>query len=177
MTKQDRLGQNTPYFSVKNSIKVLIQGVFCPHSPKNYRFQTLTVGKPVLLCLGFRQGWAVHVYDSDRHLRFTLEPSHIWAFSWGIGTGILMAIVCSALYSASHSFSSNTNHLKNLSPTSEKISREGFRAEPASSFPLRDRLTIGHDQIMTQVQIISLDYQQYKIIRLNFLEFGQLLRT
>ena len=43
------------------------------------------------------EGWAVHVYDSDRHLRFTLEPSHIWAFSWGIGVGLLVAIVRSAL--------------------------------------------------------------------------------
>ena len=82
------------------------------------------------------EGWAVHVYDSDRHLRFTLEPSHIWAFSWGIGTGILVAIVWSALYSASHSLSTNTNHLKNLPPTPETTSGEGLRAEPASSFPL-----------------------------------------
>lgn len=81
------------------------------------------------------EGWAVHVYDSDRHLRFTLEPSHIWAFSWGIGVGLLVAIVWSALYSASHSLPTNTNHLKNLSPTPETNSREGFRAEPASSFP------------------------------------------
>ncbi|MDJ0591737.1 MAG: hypothetical protein QNJ72_17360 [Pleurocapsa sp. MO_226.B13] len=78
------------------------------------------------------EGWAVHVYDSDRHLRFTLEPSHIWAFSWGIGVGLLVAIMWSALYSASH----NTNHLKNLSPSPETSSREGLRAEPASSFPL-----------------------------------------
>ena len=61
-----------------------------------------------------REGWAVHVYDSDRHLRFTLEPSHIWAFSWGIGVGLLVTIVWSALYSASHSLSTNTNHLKNF---------------------------------------------------------------
>ena len=82
------------------------------------------------------EGWAVHVYDSDRHLRFTLEPSHIWAFSWGIGVGLLVAIVWSALYSASHSLSTNTKHSTNLSPTPETISREGLRAEPASSFPL-----------------------------------------
>ena len=82
------------------------------------------------------EGWAVHVYDSDRHLRFTLEPSHTWAFSWGIGVGLLVDIVWSALYSASHSLSTNTNHFKNLSPTPETISREGLRVEPASSFPL-----------------------------------------
>lgn len=82
------------------------------------------------------EGWAVHVYDSDRHLRFTLEPSHLWAFSWGIGTGILVAIVWSALSSTSHSLSTNTNHLKNLSPTPETISREDLHSEPASLFPL-----------------------------------------
>ena len=81
------------------------------------------------------EGWAVHVYDSDRHLRFTLEPSHIWAFSWGIGVGLLVAIVWSALYSASHSLSSNTKHSTNLSPTPETISREGSVRKPTSSFP------------------------------------------
>ncbi|MGK7896469.1 MAG: hypothetical protein AB4372_23340 [Xenococcus sp. (in: cyanobacteria)] len=81
------------------------------------------------------EGWAVHVYDGNRNLRFILEPSHIWAFSWGIGVGLLVAILWSALYTASHSFSSNTKHLANLSPTPETISREGFHTEPTSSFP------------------------------------------
>ncbi len=81
------------------------------------------------------EGWAIHVYDSDRHLRFTLEPSHIWAFGWGAGVGLIVAIAWSALYSASHNFSSNSNHSKNLSPTPEMTSEEGLRAEPASSFP------------------------------------------
>ena len=81
------------------------------------------------------EGWAVHVYDSDRHLRFTLEPSHIWAFSWGIGVGLLVAIMWSVLYSASHSLSSNTKNLTNLSPTPETNSRESLRTEPPSSFP------------------------------------------
>lgn len=77
------------------------------------------------------EGWAIHVYDRDRYLRFTLDPSHLWAFSWGIGVGLLAAIVWSALYSASHSFSSNTH----LSPTPETRSREGFHTEPTRSFP------------------------------------------
>lgn len=81
------------------------------------------------------EGWAVHVYDSDRRLRFTLEPSHIWAFIWGIGVGLLVAIVWSALYSASHSLSTNTEHLTNLSPSPETSSIEGFRVDPDSSFP------------------------------------------
>lgn len=81
------------------------------------------------------EGWAVHVYDSDRHLRFTLDPSHLWAFSWGIGVGLLLAIIWSALYSSSQSFSSNTKHLNNLSPTPETTSREGLHTDPAGSFP------------------------------------------
>ena len=85
--------------------------------------------------LSTREGWIVHIYDSDRHLRFTLEPSHIWAFSWGIGVGLLVAIFCSILYSASHSSSSNTEDLPNLSQTSETVSEEDFYADPASSFP------------------------------------------
>ena len=89
-----------------------------------------TKGKP-----STGEGWAVHVYDSDRHLRFTLEPSHLWAFSWGIGVGILVAILWSALYSASHNLSSNTNDLRNLSPTPENSSREGSVQKSTSSFP------------------------------------------
>lgn len=82
------------------------------------------------------EGWAVHVYDSNRRLQFTLEPSHIWAFSWGIGVGLLVALVWSALHGASHNLSTNTNNLTNLSPNPEASSGENFRAEPASSFPL-----------------------------------------
>lgn len=82
------------------------------------------------------EGWAVHVYDSDRRLRFTLEPLHIWAFGWGIGVGILVTIAGSVLYSASHSLSTNTNHFKKLPPTSETPPREGLSTEPLSSFPL-----------------------------------------
>lgn len=82
------------------------------------------------------EGWAVHVYDSDRHLRFTLEPSHIWAFGWGIGVGLVMAIVWSALYGASHSLSTNANRSENLSPTSETGSKQSLRTEPVSLFPL-----------------------------------------
>ena len=82
------------------------------------------------------EGWAVHVYDSDRHLRFTLELSHIWAFGWGIGVGLLTAIVWSGLHSASHSFSTNTDSITNLLPTSETSSEENLNAEPASSIPL-----------------------------------------
>ncbi len=82
------------------------------------------------------EGWAVHVADSDRYLRFTLEPSHIWAFGWGIGVGLLTAIVWSALHSASHSFSTNTDPTTNLLPTSETNSRENLSSEPAGAIPL-----------------------------------------
>ncbi len=80
------------------------------------------------------EGWAVHVYDSDRHLRFSLEPSHIWAFSWGAGVGLLLAIVGSALYSSSHSLSTDTNHSRSPAPTPEISSGGGLRAEPTSLF-------------------------------------------
>lgn len=80
------------------------------------------------------EGWAIHVYDRDRHLRFTLEPSHIWAFSWGMGVALFASILWSVLYSASHSCSSNTKPLTNPAETSETTSREAFRTEPTSSF-------------------------------------------
>ena len=54
---------------------------------------------------------------------------------WGIGVGLLMAIMWSALYSASHSLSSNTKHSKNLSPTPETSSRESSVRKSTSSFP------------------------------------------
>ena len=82
------------------------------------------------------EGWAVHVYDSNRYLRFTLEPSHIWAFGWGIGVGLLTAIVWSALHSASHSFSTNTDPTTNLLPNWETNSRENLTSEPAGVIPL-----------------------------------------
>ena len=82
------------------------------------------------------EGWAVHVYDSDRHLRFTLERSHVWAFSWGLGVGLLTAIVWSARPSASHSFSTNTDPITNLLPTSETSPEENLNAEPPISIPL-----------------------------------------
>ncbi len=39
------------------------------------------------------EGWAVHIYDGDRHLRCTLESSHGWAFATGLGLGIVIATV------------------------------------------------------------------------------------
>ncbi len=82
------------------------------------------------------EGWAVHVYDSARHLRFTLEPSHIWAFGWGIGVGLVTAFIWSGLHSLSHGFSSNTDPRTDLLPTSQMGSEANSRAAPASSIPL-----------------------------------------
>ena len=78
------------------------------------------------------EGWSIHVYDSDRHLRFILEPSHIWAFTGGIGFGLLVAILWSAL--ASHSSLNNTKYVANLLLTPDTISREDFQTESPSSF-------------------------------------------
>ncbi len=44
------------------------------------------------------EGWAVHIYDGDRRLRCTLEPSHGWAFVAGIGLGITIATIGISLY-------------------------------------------------------------------------------
>ncbi|UZQ56035.1 hypothetical protein OOK60_08240 [Trichothermofontia sichuanensis B231] len=38
-------------------------------------------------------GWAVHVYDRDRRLRWVVEPAHAWALGWGMLCGLLLAIV------------------------------------------------------------------------------------
>lgn len=41
-------------------------------------------------------GWAVHVYDGDRHLRCTLDPSHSphsRAFGFGLVSGIIAAVI------------------------------------------------------------------------------------
>jgi hypothetical protein len=41
---------------------------------------------------GFNPGWAVNIYDRDRRLLCTLEPSHAWAFTIGIVLGGLMML-------------------------------------------------------------------------------------
>ena len=76
-----------------------------------------------------QEGWAVHVYDSDRHLRFTLEPSHIWAFSWGIGTGVLIAMLWSALSQVVPGPSVNSADPTNPLPTGAAIHGEGYIKE------------------------------------------------
>lgn len=43
------------------------------------------------------EGWSVHVYDGDRHLCCTLEPSHGWALGIGVGVGIFISILFSNL--------------------------------------------------------------------------------
>ncbi len=47
--------------------------MICPHSPKNHHDQTLTVGKPVLLCPGFLSGIPVELKMLvDTTLKLTL---------------------------------------------------------------------------------------------------------
>lgn len=82
------------------------------------------------------EGWAVHVYDSDRRLRFTLEPSHIWAFGWGIGVGLLIAIIWSALHGVSHRFSDDADPTTNPSSTSKISPEENVRANSSGSITL-----------------------------------------
>lgn len=38
-------------------------------------------------------GWAVHVYDCDRRLLCTLEPSHGWMFMAGLALGLTLGII------------------------------------------------------------------------------------
>ncbi|WP_072016130.1 hypothetical protein [Leptolyngbya sp. KIOST-1] len=39
-----------------------------------------------------QEGWAVHVYDRDRHLLFTLDPSHGWMLLLGGVLGFTIAV-------------------------------------------------------------------------------------
>ncbi len=40
-----------------------------------------------------QEGWAIHVYDCDRRLLCTLEPSHGWTFIAGLALGLTLAII------------------------------------------------------------------------------------
>ena len=40
-----------------------------------------------------REGWSIHVYDQERRLRCTIEPSHARALGLGIVLGIFVTIV------------------------------------------------------------------------------------
>ncbi len=48
------------------------------------------------------EGWSIHVYDSDRHLCCTIEPSHGWALGIGVGAGILISVLFSNLAAATN---------------------------------------------------------------------------
>ncbi|MGB3203214.1 MAG: hypothetical protein WBA99_20075 [Nodosilinea sp.] len=40
-----------------------------------------------------QEGWAIHVYNCDRRLVCTLEPSHGWVFMAGLALGLGLAVV------------------------------------------------------------------------------------
>ncbi|MEA5451796.1 hypothetical protein VB780_24685 [Leptolyngbya sp. CCNP1308] len=40
-----------------------------------------------------QEGWAVHIYDCDRRLLCTLEPSHGWMFMAGLALGLTLGII------------------------------------------------------------------------------------
>lgn len=40
-----------------------------------------------------QEGWAIHVYNCDRRLLCTLEPSHGWAFAAGLTLGLVVAVI------------------------------------------------------------------------------------
>ncbi|HIK54191.1 MAG TPA: hypothetical protein IGS37_03375 [Synechococcales cyanobacterium M55_K2018_004] len=39
-----------------------------------------------------KRGWAINIYDGDRRLLCTLDPSHGWAFATGIVLGGLLVL-------------------------------------------------------------------------------------
>jgi hypothetical protein len=40
-----------------------------------------------------QEGWAIHIYNCDRRLLCTLEPSHGWVFTAGLAFGLGLAII------------------------------------------------------------------------------------
>ena len=40
-----------------------------------------------------KEGWSIHVYDQERRLRCTIEPSHGRALGLGVVIGVFMTIV------------------------------------------------------------------------------------
>ncbi|MEO1404202.1 MAG: hypothetical protein AAFV72_23530 [Cyanobacteria bacterium J06635_1] len=66
--------------------------------------------KDLKLDTSLDEGWAVHVYDRNRRLRCTLEPSHGWALCTGLGIGILITLFGMNLnrFAAAHSPETST---------------------------------------------------------------------
>jgi hypothetical protein len=48
---------------------------------------------PTSLDRSIDSGWTVHIYNRQRQLLCTLNPSHGWSFAAGAVVGILLAIV------------------------------------------------------------------------------------
>lgn len=42
-----------------------------------------------------KEGWSIHVYDQERHLRCTLGPAHGWSMGVGLVLGILVTVLVS----------------------------------------------------------------------------------
>mgnify|MGYP003565742209 CR=1 FL=1 len=38
-------------------------------------------------------GWTIHIYDRQRKLVCTLNPSHGWSFAAGTAVGLLLAVI------------------------------------------------------------------------------------
>ena len=44
-----------------------------------------------------KEGWSVHVYDQERRLRCTIEPSHCWALGLGLALGVFITLGITSL--------------------------------------------------------------------------------
>jgi hypothetical protein len=54
-----------------------------------------------------QEGWAIHVYDRDRHLLFTLDPSHGWMLLLGVVLGFAIAMAGYGSHTAPKAFTPN----------------------------------------------------------------------
>jgi hypothetical protein len=52
----------------------------------------LTNSQPRLDC-SLETGWTIHIYNRQRKLLCTLNPSHGWSFATGTVIGLLLAVV------------------------------------------------------------------------------------
>jgi len=63
-----------------------------------------------------KEGWSIHVYNSNRHLLCAIGPSHGWAFGLGTLVGGLVLIIFSNL-----PWSNSTGMPATVTPTGQTL--------------------------------------------------------